>query len=55
MDNNWLDRNDKLKVWEEELEEQFFFRYHLHIPRDEFLRYSKDERQWIIKSLKLNK
>ena len=35
-------------MWENLMEEQFFFKYHLRMSRKEFRSYPIDERKWMI-------
>lgn len=30
------------------MEEQFFFLYHMHVPRSEFMHYPINERKWLM-------
>jgi len=35
-------------LWKNLMEEEFFFVYHLHVMREEFLKYPITERKWLI-------
>lgn len=37
-----------MKLWSYLMEEQFFFRYHMQMSREEFRTYPINERKWMI-------